>query len=57
MEAITAKGHAARFAGTLDEARGLVLKGLRAGDVFLTLGAGNVVEVGEAFLKERSTAP
>ncbi len=57
VEAITAKGHAARFAGTLDEARGLVLKGLRAGDVFLTLGAGNVVEVGEAFLKERSTAP
>ena len=56
VEAITAKGQAARFAGNLDEARSNVLKGLRAGDVFLTLGAGNVVEVGEAFLEEaRST--
>ncbi len=52
VEALIAKGHAARFAGTLDEARMSVLKALRAGDVFLTLGAGNVVEVGEAFLKE-----
>ncbi len=51
VEAIAAKGQAARFAGSLDEARAAVLKGLRAGDVFLTLGAGNVVEVGEAFLK------
>lgn len=52
VEAITARGQAARFAGNLDEARSNVLMGLRAGDVFLTLGAGNVVEVGEAFLAE-----
>ncbi len=52
VEAIAAKGQAARFAGNLDEAQSSVFKGLRAGDVFLTLGAGNVVEVGEAFLKE-----
>ncbi len=48
--AIAAKGPAARFAGSLDEARARVLPGLRRDDVFLTLGAGNVVEVGEAFL-------
>ncbi len=52
VEAIAAKGQAARFVGDLDEAPSSVFKGLRAGDVFLTLGAGNVVEVGEAFLKE-----
>ena len=52
VEAIAAKGQAARFAGSLDDAPSSVFKGLRAGDVFLTLGAGNVVEVGEAFLKE-----
>lgn len=56
VEAIAAKGHPARFAGTLDEARSKVLTGLRAGDVFLTLGAGNVVEVGEAFLKDARSA-
>jgi UDP-N-acetylmuramate--alanine ligase len=52
VEALAAKGQAARFAGNLDEARARVCEGLRAGDVFLTLGAGNVGEVGEAFLKE-----
>ncbi len=55
VEAIAAKGQAARFAGSLDDAPSSVFKGLRAGDVFLTLGAGNVVEVGEAFLKEAGT--
>jgi UDP-N-acetylmuramate--alanine ligase len=52
VEAIKAGGHAARFAGSLDEARLSVLPTLREGDVFLTLGAGNVVDVGEAFLAE-----
>jgi UDP-N-acetylmuramate--alanine ligase len=52
VEAIKARGHAARFAGSLDEARLSVLPTLREGDVFLTLGAGNVVDVGEAFLAE-----
>lgn len=50
VDAITAKGQSATFAGSLDEARGRVFPKLREHDVFLTLGAGNVVEVGEAFL-------
>lgn len=53
VEAISAKGKKARFAGTLEEARNAVLLDLRENDVFLTLGAGNVVEVGEAFLDEK----
>lgn len=50
VAAITAKGRCARFAGSLEDARKTVLPELREHDVFLTLGAGNVVEVGEAFL-------
>jgi UDP-N-acetylmuramate--alanine ligase len=52
VAAIAAKGQAAHFAGSLQEARTTVFGGLRENDVFLTLGAGNVVEVGEAFLSE-----
>ena len=48
--AIAAKGQTVSFAGSLIDARGRVLPTLRENDVFLTLGAGNVVEVGEAFL-------
>jgi UDP-N-acetylmuramate--alanine ligase len=50
--AIVEKGHNARFAGSLDAARGVIFPQLRENDVFLTLGAGNVVEVGEAYLSE-----
>jgi UDP-N-acetylmuramate--alanine ligase len=56
VAAITARGHRARFAGSLDEARRTVLPTLREHDVLLTLGAGNVVEVGEAFLAENGGA-
>ncbi|MBK5255904.1 MAG: UDP-N-acetylmuramate--L-alanine ligase, partial [Vicinamibacteria bacterium] len=56
VAAITAKGLRARFAGSLDEALETVLPELREHDVFLTLGAGNVVEVGEAFLAEHGGA-
>jgi UDP-N-acetylmuramate--alanine ligase len=49
-EAITAKGQKARFAGSLEAARAGLFRDLREHDVLLTLGAGNVVEVGEAFL-------
>ena len=52
VEAIAANGHQARFAGSLEEARSNIFSQLRDDDVFLTLGAGNVVEVGEAFLLE-----
>ena len=51
-EAIATKGQKVRFAGSLEEARARALLELRENDVFLTLGAGNVVEVGEAFLAE-----
>ncbi len=52
VEAIVAKGQRAHFAGGLDEARARIFSHLRDNDVFLTLGAGNVVEVGEAYLAE-----
>ncbi len=52
VEAIAAKGQKVRFAGSLEEAHARALLDLRENDVFLTLGAGNVVEVGEAFLAE-----
>lgn len=52
VAAIAANGQKARFAGSLEEARSSIFSGLRDDDVFLTLGAGNVVEVGEAFLLE-----
>jgi UDP-N-acetylmuramate--alanine ligase len=51
-DAIAAKGQRARFAGSLEAARAPLFKDLREHDVFLTLGAGNVVEVGEAFLAQ-----
>ena len=51
-EAIAKKGRPVRFAGSLDDARGSILSTLRENDVFLTLGAGNVVDVGESFLRE-----
>lgn len=51
-DAIAAKGQSVRFAGSLEEARATVLPHLRENDVLLTLGAGNVVEIGEAFLSE-----
>lgn len=51
-EAITKIGPKARFAGALDAARTAILPTLRENDVFLTLGAGNVVDVGESFLLE-----
>ena len=51
-DAIAATGQTARFAGGLDEARAKIFSELRENDVFLTLGAGNVVDVGEAFLLE-----
>lgn len=51
-EAIAKKGRPVRFAGSLDDARGSVVSALRENDVFLTLGAGNVVDVGESFLRE-----
>ncbi len=50
VEAIAARGQKVRFAGPLEEARATVIDQLRDNDVFLTLGAGNVVEVGESFL-------
>ncbi len=53
VAAIAAKGQTVRFAGNLEEACSTVLPHLRKDDVFLTLGAGNVVEVGEAFLSEK----
>lgn len=56
VSAIAARGQKARFAGSLAEARHSLLPELREHDVFLTLGAGNVVEVGEAFLAARGAA-
>jgi UDP-N-acetylmuramate--alanine ligase len=55
VEAIVAKGQKAGFAGSLDAARSVIFPQLRENDVFLTLGAGNVVEVGEAFLASGRT--
>jgi UDP-N-acetylmuramate--alanine ligase len=52
VQAMAAKGASVRFAGSLDDARTCVFQNLREHDVFLTLGAGNVVEVGEAFLSQ-----
>jgi UDP-N-acetylmuramate--alanine ligase len=52
VDAIAAKGQRARFAGSLEEARARIFPSLLANDVFLTLGAGDVVEVGEAWLWE-----
>jgi UDP-N-acetylmuramate--alanine ligase len=57
VAAIVANGHKARFAGSLEEARSNIFSELRDNDVFLTLGAGNVVEVGEAFLSEGRSRP
>lgn len=42
----------ARYVGSLDEARAAVLATLRPGDVFFTIGAGNVDEVGLKVLEE-----
>ena len=53
-DAIAAKGQSVRFAGSLDQARANVFPHLRDNDVFLTLGAGNVVDVGESFLASGS---
>lgn len=50
VEAIAATGQAVRFAGSLHQAAANIFPHLRENDVFLTLGAGNVVEVGESFL-------
>lgn len=50
--AIAATGQTVRFGGSLDEAHANIFPHLRKDDVFLTLGAGDVVEVGEAFLAE-----
>jgi UDP-N-acetylmuramate--alanine ligase len=52
VRAIAESGQRAHFAGNLEEARANIFSHLRENDVFLTLGAGNVVEVGEAFLLE-----
>jgi UDP-N-acetylmuramate--alanine ligase len=48
---IEALGGSARFAGAISEAGARIFPLLRENDVFLTLGAGNVVEVGEAYLR------
>lgn len=48
--AITAHGQVARYAGSLADAGEALLPALREGDLLLTLGAGNVVDVGEAFI-------
>jgi UDP-N-acetylmuramate--alanine ligase len=48
---IEALGGSARFAGAISEAGVRIFPLLRENDVFLTLGAGNVVEVGEAYLR------
>lgn len=49
-EAIAARGPVARYAGGLSKAGDALFPALRPGDLFLTLGAGNVVDVGEAFV-------
>lgn len=51
-EAITARGPVARYVGSLANARAVVFQGLREGDLLLTLGAGNVVDAGEAFVAD-----
>jgi len=49
--AIREHGHpAAVFAGRASEARDLVLSALRPGDIFLTMGAGDVWKLGESVL-------
>jgi UDP-N-acetylmuramate--alanine ligase len=55
-EAMALRGRTARYAGGLDDAGSKVLPHLRENDVFLTLGAGNVVEVGEALLSEKGAS-
>ena len=50
VEAIAQKGQSVQFAGRLADASLSVFPHLRERDVFLTLGAGNVVDVGETLL-------
>jgi len=50
-DAIAKRGGSVRFAGVLGDAPARVFPHLRENDVFLTLGAGNVVEVGEVLLR------
>ena len=56
VKAIAANGQRVTLAGGLDEARARVLPALREGDVFLTLGAGNVVDVGADYLAQAPSA-
>ena len=56
MVAREARAHGQKrvaFAPDLDEALGMVKRAARAGDLVVTLGAGDVWKVGERFLKER----
>ena len=57
VAAIAARGQAVRFAGSLEEARSNVFAHLRENDVFLTLGAGNVVDVADSFLSQGRARP
>ena len=52
VKAIAATGQRVAFAGSLDDARARVLPSLRENDAFLTLGAGNVVDIGDAYLSQ-----
>ena len=50
-EGVRAHGHkAALYAGKAGEARGTVLSRLRPGDVFITMGAGDVWKLGESLI-------
>jgi UDP-N-acetylmuramate--alanine ligase len=53
VEAMAACGQKVRFAGPLEDAQTTVIGQLRDNDVFLTLGAGDVVEVGDSFLASK----
>ncbi|HVN78576.1 MAG TPA: UDP-N-acetylmuramate--L-alanine ligase, partial [Terriglobia bacterium] len=52
VESIRQHGHKnVRYVGSLDEIVSLVEKELVPGDLFMTMGAGNVWRVGEELLK------
>ena len=54
-ESVAARGHrGVRYAGDLKAAAALLAKEARAGDVVLTLGAGNVWTAGDELLRRPS---
>ncbi|MBQ4132111.1 MAG: UDP-N-acetylmuramate--L-alanine ligase, partial [Desulfovibrionaceae bacterium] len=51
-ERVARSGKSARYAGGFDEIRRYLEAHCRPGDLLLTVGAGDVYQIGEAFLQE-----